>query len=151
MGWCFCFTNMLADQKYFANYLRKIMFSTCSQNYLKKVGEDFIINSALNIFASSLVECDFFFPRKVLVASRKLWVIFPDSYLWDVLKVSLKRNLKAQALLKKSFKRKVLPIFENRAEKKSKNENKTMSVKIKIKVTFLYSPGIGTDRVNVLQ
>lgn len=93
----------------------------------------------------------FFFSRKVLVASRKPWVIFPDSCLWDVLKVSLKRNLKAQALLKKSFKRKVLPIFENRAEKKSKNENKTMSVKIQIKVTFLYSPGIGTDRVNVLQ
>lgn len=111
----------------------------------------YTIYSALNIFASSLVECDFFFPRKVLAASRKLWVICPDSYLWDVLKVSLKRNLKAQALLRKSFKRKVLPIFENRAEKKSKNENKTMSVKIEIKVTFLCSSAIGTDRVNVLQ
>ena len=117
-GLVFLLYKYASRSKYFANYLRKIMFSTCSQNYLKKVGEDFIINSALNIFASSLVECDFFFSRKVLVASRKLWVIFPDSYLWDVLKVSLIRNLKAQALLKKSFKRKVLPIFENRAEKK---------------------------------
>ena len=38
MGWCFCFANILSDQKYFAKHLRKIIFLTCSQSYLKVPG-----------------------------------------------------------------------------------------------------------------